>query len=137
GEHNHALDPPRWQRPELLREVLTLLAFRGSGVVPPCHSAGMDGAVTQLARIVDDLAGLTRDFDAGVLDGKQAQRVVCAAADIERFAVTIKTLAVRRVDETGAWRTDGSRSPQKWLARTTHTSLSDAYGTLELGEQLD
>jgi hypothetical protein len=71
------------------------------------------------------------------IPGKQAQRIVCAAADIERFAVTLKTLPMRRVDQTNAWKQDGARSPQGWLADKTGTTMSDASGTVELGEQLE
>ncbi len=96
----------------------------------------MDGAVSLLEQVSDDLAKLAGGFDADLLSGKQAQRVVCAAADIERFAVTLKT-AMRRVDESGAWRSDGSRSAVRWLAAKTGTSMAEACGTVELGEQLE
>src|SRR5581483_1207066 len=66
-----------------------------------------------------------------------AQRVVCATADIERFASAIKTLAMRRVDESGVWRTDGARTPAGWLANTTGATWGEAIGTVELGEQLE
>ena len=91
----------------------------------------------QLDGVNDVLASIAEDFDADLYTGKQAQRIVCAAADIERFAVTLKTLAMRRVDQTDAWKRDGARSPQAWLANTTGTTMSDAYGTVELGEQLE
>src|SRR6185437_16019128 len=38
---------------------------------------------------------------------------------------------------TGAWRSDGSTTPARWLAKKTGTSTSDAIGTVELGEQLE
>src|SRR5436190_382844 len=91
----------------------------------------------RLDGIGDDLAKLAANFDAGLLSGRQAQRVVCAAADIERYALVLKTLAMRRVDATGAWRNDGARSPQRWLANTTGASLGEAHGTVALGEQLE
>ena len=91
----------------------------------------------QLDTVSDVLAKIAVDFDADLFTGKQAQRIVCAAADVERFAVTLKTLAMRRVDQTDAWKSDGARSPQSWLANKTGTTMSDAYGTVELGEQLE
>jgi hypothetical protein len=91
----------------------------------------------QLDGINDDLAAIVADFDADLYTGRQAQRIVCAAADLERFAITLKTLAMRRVDQTNAWKHDGARSPQGWLADKTGTTMSDASGTVELGAQLE
>ena len=98
---------------------------------------GATSIFEQLDGVNDVLAALVGEFDADLFTGRQAQRIVCAAADIERFAVTLKTLAMRRVDQTDAWKADGARSPQSWLANTTGTTMSDAYGTVELGEQLE
>ena len=91
----------------------------------------------QLESVVGVLAKLSAEFDARLLSGQQAGRVVCAAEEIERYSLVLKTLAVRRVDESGVWRVDGSRSPQKWLANKTGTSLGEAYRTVELAEQLE
>ncbi|HEY1739362.1 MAG TPA: DUF222 domain-containing protein, partial [Acidimicrobiia bacterium] len=98
---------------------------------------GATSVFEQLDGINDDLTAIVADFDADLYTGKQAQRIVCAAADLERFAVTLKTLAMRRVDQTNAWKADGARSPQGWLADKTGTTMSDASGTVELGEQLE
>ncbi len=91
----------------------------------------------RIDRIVGELAVLSAELDADVLTGKQAQRLVCAGSDIERFGVVVKTLAMRRVDATDAWKHAGARSPQAWLANTTGTTMSDAYATVELAEQLE
>jgi hypothetical protein len=91
----------------------------------------------QLDGVNDVLASITEDFDGDLYTGKQAQRIVCAAADLERFAVALKALAMRRVDQTDAWKADGARSPESWLANKTGTTKSDAHGTVELGAQLD
>ncbi len=91
----------------------------------------------RIDRIVGELAVLSAELDADVLTGKQAQRVVCAGSDIERFGVMLKTLAMRRVDATDAWKHAGARSAQAWLANTTGTTMSDAYATVELAEQLE
>ncbi|HEY1739195.1 MAG TPA: hypothetical protein VGI86_10815 [Acidimicrobiia bacterium] len=85
----------------------------------------------------DVLASIAEDFDADLYTGEQAQRIVCVAADIERFAITLKTLAMRRVDQTDQWKRDGFRSLQAWLAGTTGTTMTDAHGTVELGAQLE
>ena len=91
----------------------------------------------QLDGVNDVLAKLAANFDADLLTGKQAARVVCAAADVERFASALKTLAMRRVDESGVWRTDGARTPAGWLADKTGASFGEAIGTVTLGEQLE
>ncbi|HEY3832670.1 MAG TPA: DUF222 domain-containing protein, partial [Acidimicrobiia bacterium] len=99
----------------------------------------MSGATIfeQLDGVNDVLASVTEAFDGDLFTGKQAQRIVCAAADIERFAVALKALAMRRVDQTDAWKHDGARSPESWLANKTGTTKSDAHGTVEFGAQLD
>ncbi|HEY3831149.1 MAG TPA: DUF222 domain-containing protein [Acidimicrobiia bacterium] len=99
----------------------------------------MSGATIfeQLDGVNDVLASIAEDFDGDLFTGKQAQRIVCAAADIERFAVALKALAMRRVDQTDAWKSDGARSPESWLANKTGTTKSDAHGTVEFGAQLD
>ena len=108
-------------------------------VATPCHSDGVGelSLFEQLESVVGVLAELSGEFDARLLSGQQAGRVVCAAEEIERYSLVLKTLAVRRVDESGVWRVDGSRSPQKWLANKTGTSLGEAYRTVELAEQLE
>ena len=70
----------------------------GFVVAPSCHSGVVaeTSLFEQLDRINDELAKLCAGFDAGLLTGRQAARVVCAAADIELFALTLKTLAMRR-----------------------------------------
>ncbi|HEY3830753.1 MAG TPA: hypothetical protein VGO03_00515, partial [Acidimicrobiia bacterium] len=99
----------------------------------------MSGATIfeQLDGVNDILAAVVGDFDGDLYTGKQAQRIVCAAADAERLAVTLKTLAMRRVDQTDAWKNDGARSPESWLANKIGTTMSDARGTVEFGAQLD
>jgi hypothetical protein len=91
----------------------------------------------RLDGVNDVLAAVVGEFDGDLYTGRQAQRIVCAAADAERLVVTLKTLAMRRVDQTDAWKSDGARSPQSWLADKTATTLSDAYGTVEFGAQLE
>ena len=48
------------------------------------------------------LSTLVGDFDADLFTREAGQRIVSTAADIERFAVTLKQLAMRRVDQTDA-----------------------------------
>ena len=105
----------------------------------PCHSEGVGetSVFERLDRMVDELAKISVEFDAGVVVGAAGGAGGVRGCGYRASAVVLKTLAMRRVDEAGEWRSDGFRSPQKWLAHKTRTSLSDAYGTVELGEQLD
>ncbi|MBA3628914.1 MAG: DUF222 domain-containing protein [Actinobacteria bacterium] len=82
------------------------------------------------AAIKDVVASL----DADVLEGAFATELVEEFAAIERLAAAGKTLCAQRVAKSGAWRRDGDRSPARWMARTTGTSVGNALGVLETAE---
>ncbi|CAN5159642.1 hypothetical protein BH20ACT22_BH20ACT22_04730 [soil metagenome] len=82
------------------------------------------------AAIKDVVASL----DADTLDGAFASELVEEFAAIERLAAAGKTLCAQRVAKSGAWRRDGDRSPARWMARTTGTSVGNALGVLETAE---
>jgi len=82
------------------------------------------------AAIKDVVASL----DADVLEGAFATELVEEFAAIERLAAAGKTLCAQRVAKSGAWRRDGDRSPARWMARTTGTSVGHALGVLETAE---
>ncbi|MBA3630016.1 MAG: hypothetical protein H0W55_10140, partial [Actinobacteria bacterium] len=84
------------------------------------------------AAIKDVVASL----DADVLEGAFATELVEEFAAIERLAAAGKTLCVQRVAKSGAWRRDGDRSPARWMARTTGTSVGHALGVLETAETI-
>jgi len=83
-----------------------------------------------------ELAGWVAEFEAALVSGAQAKRLVEDLAAIERLAAGARTMAAARVADTGLWRADGDRSAAHWLARETRTSIGEAKATLEAAERL-
>ncbi len=90
-----------------------------------------------LVQLRNDARTLAAAFDADALDGNAAKRAVACAAELERLAVAVKTLAMRRVDVTGAWSTGGERSAERWLSRVSGVSVGEAAGMIAAGEQVE
>ena len=91
----------------------------------------------ELERLRGEAQALTLVFDADVFDANQAKRAVVAADALERYAVAMKVLAMRRVDVTGAWSLGGDRSAERWLSRISGVSIGEAAGVVAAGEQID
>jgi hypothetical protein len=97
----------------------------------------MVNGLGELERLREEASLLALSFDADVLDGNQAKRAVAAADALERYAVAMKTLAMRRVDVTGAWSLGGDRSAERWLARVSGVSIGEAANVVAAGEQVE
>src|SRR5688572_2444984 len=82
------------------------------------------------------LRDVVRGLDADVLDPADAQMLVGRFDRLERLAAAGKTIAAKRVAESGRWRASGDRSEADWLARTTGTSLGQARRTLDTAKKL-
>jgi hypothetical protein len=92
--------------------------------------------ISDVEAVVRSAKQLAATFDAHQLDGLSAKVVVDLAAQLERSAVAIKLLAMRRVDETGTWVT-GNKSPEQWLARVTGTTIGEAAGVVTTARRLE
>ena len=74
-----------------------------------------------LAESIESLRKLLAILDPATLDGRDAMRLVEESAELERLAGAVRTLAVGRVAETGAWQADGVfRDVSAWMASKTH-----------------
>jgi hypothetical protein len=90
-----------------------------------------------LEALVSQLRGVVGSFDAAALDGPVAKRTVEVAAEIERLASGLRTLAAGRVATTGAWVGDGDhRDAGAWMASVTGTTVGRARATIETAERL-
>ena len=87
-----------------------------------------------LAEAKGAIREVVAELDPQTLDGNSATRLVSQFAAIERLAAAGKALCAQRVVKSGAWRRDGDRSPARWIARTTGTSVGHALGVLETAE---
>ncbi len=76
-------------------------------------------------------------LDTDVIDGSLAKQLVATFAEIERVAAAGKTLAMRRVESSGAWSTNGAASPAAWLANIAGTSIGAAHETLMIARSVD
>src|SRR5882724_6099757 len=79
----------------------------------------------------DTLKSAVGDFDPATFDGAQAKRLVALFAEIKNLAAAGETLAMGRVNETGAWAAGADRSSEHWLSRISGVSISDARSTID------
>ncbi|MEX2586671.1 MAG: DUF222 domain-containing protein [Actinomycetota bacterium] len=82
------------------------------------------------------LRGLVSELDPEVLDGQTASRLTSEFAELERLAAAGKALCAGRVASCGAWRSSGEKSPARWMARQTGTSVGRALSVLETAQSL-
>lgn len=76
-------------------------------------------------------------LDVRRMAGSDAARLVELLAEGERLCAAGRTLAARRVERTGVWRTLGYRTPAQWMAARTQTTVGHAITALETGRRLD
>ena len=65
-----------------------------------------------LRRLVDEAKLEAARFDTDLVDGATAKLAVALTAEGERVFAAIKTLAMARVDVTGAWAAGADRSAE-------------------------
>ncbi len=90
----------------------------------------------QLSELREAIGRFAKYFDARSLMGSEAAKAVDDAAAIERIIHAVKTLAVARVEEAGAWGDSGHRSSADALSRRTGISKGEARDILESGKRL-
>jgi len=84
-------------------------------------------------RLVDYAAA----FDAELLDGAGADRVLKDVAAMTNTLSSIKVQAARRLEATQSFRREGHRSAAHQLAHATGTSVGKAKSELEAGKRLE
>jgi hypothetical protein len=82
------------------------------------------------------LADVVGGIDLTLLLPSDAVRLVEEGTQIERLGAALKTLAAAHVAKSQAWKAQGDRTAEEWLARTTGTSTSDAAAVVRTGQQL-
>jgi Domain of unknown function (DUF222)/HNH endonuclease len=91
----------------------------------------------QTSRAVETLEMASRDLEPGVLEGRDAARLLEVVARGERLCAAMKARLARRVDQTRVWRDAGHRSAAHFVAATTGTTVGAASRTLETARALD
>ncbi len=79
---------------------------------------------------------LLREFEPDCITTAQAARVLELAAEIERFAGSLKLLAASRAEKSRKWAAEGHRSAASWVAEKSKGSFGDAISTLETARRL-
>jgi HNH endonuclease len=82
------------------------------------------------------MAGVVAQLDPSRLTGPDAARLYALFARVERLSMAGKTLLAPRIDESGAWRDSGHRSPAVMLAELEGVPTGQARGTLAVGHRL-
>lgn len=91
----------------------------------------------EMQTLRESLKASVAALDTDVIDGSLAKQLVATFAEIERVAAAGKTLAMRRVESSGAWSTKGAASPAVWLANVAGTSVGAAHETLMIARSVD
>lgn len=93
--------------------------------------------LTKVQRLVDELAEAADAFDPDVVHADDAEELMAVFARGERVCASGKTRAATRAAKAHAWKRDGHRSADEWLADKTGETRGRAKRTLELGERLE
>jgi hypothetical protein len=75
-------------------------------------------------------------IDVDTMLGADARRLAVLAEEMKRAADALLTIAIARVNSSGAWAEGKSRSAEEWVSRTTGASWGDAKGKVELANSL-
>jgi hypothetical protein len=83
------------------------------------------------------LAEASAEYEPGVYDLEASKEFVDLSARGERYLVSIRGRAARRVEESITWKTSEHRGAAEWLARATGTTVGAAVRTLETARRLE
>ena len=85
---------------------------------------------------VERLAAAVAEVDLGSMLPATHRELVALGERIERTGRTVKSMAAAKVAESAAWKGDGDRTAEDWLARTTGTTRAEAAKELQCGRDL-
>jgi hypothetical protein len=82
------------------------------------------------------LEGIVTALDGDLLEAADAEHLLGELTAIERIASAGKSIAARRVADSGSWRRSGERSEADWLAKQTGETVGAARSTLDTEKKL-
>jgi hypothetical protein len=91
----------------------------------------------RMRNLVGELRDVASAIDHRGLTGDQAADLVALFTQAERICAAVRTLAVRRVEETKVWQREGHRNAAQWFATKTGNSMGQAIGVLETARKLE
>jgi len=90
----------------------------------------------RLADLAQALQAYSSSFDAALLMGSEASRVVTLAATIKNIAATLEASAATRAEDCGAWARSGDKSPAHHLARVSGTTVGEAMAAMDTARKM-
>lgn len=90
----------------------------------------------RVRQAADALAAAVAEIDLGSMLPATHRELVALGERIERTGHAVKAMAAAKVVESAVWRSDGDRTPEDWLARTTGTTRAEAAKELQCGRHL-
>jgi Domain of unknown function (DUF222) len=91
----------------------------------------------QLSEIIATLEVYVGAFEPDRLSGDDASHLVALFNKGSRLCAAGRALAAKRAAAANAWKAEGYRSAEEWLAATTKTSRAAAAETLKTAEQIE
>ncbi len=90
----------------------------------------------RVRQATEELVAAVAELDLGMMLPEVQRELVALGERLERTGRTMKALAAAKVAESAAWRGEGDRSAEDWLARTTGTTRAEAATELQCGRDL-
>jgi hypothetical protein len=91
----------------------------------------------RLADLAQAAQAYSSSFDAGLLSGSEASRVVTLAATIKNIAASLEARAATRAEDCGAWARSGDKSPAHHLARVSGTTVGEAMAAMDTARKME
>ena len=88
-------------------------------------------------QVVKALRTFAAAFDPALVRATDAAELVSTMAEVERLAGGVRVAAAGRVADTSAWKRQGHRTAEEWLAATSRTSIGEASGDLGTAKRLE
>ncbi|OWY61794.1 hypothetical protein B7486_61885, partial [cyanobacterium TDX16] len=98
--------------------------------------AGSEEVVAAFRSALGDLAEVCVTLESGDLLARHAVALVGLSGSIDRFVAGARLLAVQRVLESKAWRDEGARSPQHWVAGQLGVPVGQAARIVATAERV-
>ncbi|MEY2426414.1 MAG: hypothetical protein QOI61_1986, partial [Actinomycetota bacterium] len=76
-------------------------------------------------------------LDGALLSGADAAMALRKFAQLEQLGAAGRILLAKRVDETRAWDSDGSRNAAEWIAKVTGSTVGGAKDDLDTSWNLN
>jgi len=101
------------------------------------ESDQQDTSLSELRAAVGCLRKSLVGVDARSLSAEQAAEVIGVLTETERMAAAAKMAAVRVVERSKLWRSQGHRTAAHWMAAATGVPVGQAVGMVETARRLE